>query len=236
MDMQAQDKAIRKAITERMTGRLVSAACALTVALSAALLPSVAEARECVLPVTQRYTTNASGSPDTVMYELVADDPSSPMPDGASDGTYLFYVSGSVTEEVPIELDGAYDGQPWYTLRQASQDFPDGLTLDDASYRIQVSHDGDGGLVAIAYDADGEKATDVVFDVSYEKPAKPYDPATDPTGGQSSPDTGLPPLIQQILGALPQLGDSWPYVAVGAVAVGGVILVVLGLRKGRRDG
>lgn len=142
---------------------------------------------DMVLPVMQKFVLkNVQHEPDDQRgsYELTAQNPGNPMPEGSANGKYLFTMEGN--GQTALSIKYAHGGQYRYVLRQITEDAK-GYTYDRAVYSITVFVEkGDKGQLTpqiIVENEQNEKCEEILFENTYtgeEVPPAPEKPTDKP--------------------------------------------------------
>ncbi|MBO4377643.1 MAG: hypothetical protein IK140_03340 [Clostridia bacterium] len=149
----------------------------LTLAMVTGCLAVWAEGDTSWPTATIKVQVNATGTlpdpPETYQIQIVADDASYPMPDGAEDGRYILEVVGPTDSSFPaISYDkvGIYT----YKISQIAGSDPHAKSYDERVYTLKVTVYRDEAtdtlIVAEAFREEGasEKVDGCVFDNEYQ--------------------------------------------------------------------
>ena len=152
--------------------RRIVLALAMTVFLA---VPAAASAMTVDLPYQQTFKNDSDQASvaDTFYYQITAADESSPMPEGSSDGAYIFSLKGnakgSLNLDIPFRKPGTYS----YTIRSKVDKPKKGYTYSSAVYTVMiVVVNGTEGLetgAIIIQDSKSTKYDKLVFKTKYYK-------------------------------------------------------------------
>ena len=152
--------------------------------LALAFMPAVAQEGEGTAPdltaaveVEVQATGTLPNPPETYKIVLTADDESSPLPEGSSDGTYTLEIKGPGTASFP-EIKFTAMGVFNYTISQTKGSEPTAISYDERVYKLKVSvyrDENNNFYIAEALREEGkaEKLDICLFENKYKAAGKP---------------------------------------------------------------
>ncbi|MCP8332081.1 sortase B protein-sorting domain-containing protein [Clostridioides difficile] len=172
------------------------------VAMSFLLLPinhvqAAKNTTDISLTVIQEFKTIPSDIDvvDTAgIYELIAINNDSPMPDGSKDNRYVFHMNGR-NDQFTISLRYEYSGEYLYQIRQKTQPRED-YSYDEKIYNVEVYiKAGENGQLipqVIVKNEHSEKSENIQFVNSYHQKNGVTDKPTNPDKSNKAdiPQTG----------------------------------------------
>ncbi|MGX8773526.1 MAG: Spy0128 family protein [Bacillota bacterium] len=184
-------------IDKKVKLRRVLLAMVMTVFLT---VPAAALAMPVSLPYQQTFTNNSSEASvaDTFDYQITAADASSPMPEGSSNGAYVFSLKGNTSGSLNLDIPFKKPGYYHYTVKSKVDKPKKGYTYSSKTYTvmIMVVNGSDGletGAITIK-DAKSTKYDRLVFKTKYHK-KRPGGGGNDGggSGSDGSNDEGITP-------------------------------------------
>jgi hypothetical protein len=197
-------------------------------------VPSPASAQTLVagdLTFTQDFVSDTKGVADTFTYEITADSADAPLPEGASNGTYTFTMTGTDTVVVNFQVnEPSADSVYTYTARQVTPADADGYTYDDTVYTIKFYVYGNSATGYIfTYDEQGDKVHDPGWTITYAQPVvtSPSSPTTPTTPEAATQAATVVPVsdTQQLV----KTGDAVEFGVLLGVGIAAVAVACLGL-------
>ncbi|MCL2670930.1 MAG: hypothetical protein FWF10_02710 [Clostridiales bacterium] len=161
-----------------MNKKLKRLLCA-TLLLLLALTPLGARAANepAAFKVEQVFSTTSTAAAAAFTYRLTARQADSPMPAGSTAAGYTFTITGTGSVQIgPFAI-----GEPGlyrYTLTQITETEKSGYSYDRRIYDIELHVDESREVQILAYNADGTKAEQIMFENSYTP--LPSDPSLMP--------------------------------------------------------
>lgn len=223
----------------RHQGKVVVVARALAIVLACVCVlltvPSPASAQTMVagdLTFTQAFVSDTKGVADTFTYEITADSADAPLPEGASNGTYTFTMTGTDTVVVNFQVsEPSADAVYTYTARQVTPADASGYTYDDTVYTIKFYVYGNSvtGYV-FTYNEQGDKVHDPGWTITYAQPAvtSPSSPTT-PTSPEAATQQAATVVPVSSTQQLVKTGDAVEFGVLLGVGIAAVAVACLGL-------
>jgi len=146
---------------------LTKAGCAFA-ALLLLLLPMGTQAANdvVVFTVEQVFTTTSQAAASSFTYRLAAQQADSPMPAGSTAAGFTFAIDDNGSAQVGPFVDAA-PGLYRYELFQLVETERPGYVYDRRVYHVELHVAADRAMQILAYNADGTKAEQLVFENSY---------------------------------------------------------------------
>ena len=170
------------------SGKFMFAVILLLTLLPAILLPTAFAAGQLMFPVRQELISKCGCIPpdETFSYQLTPESNDNPMPDGNSGGIYIFDITGIDEVEIgPIIFTHA--GTYFYEIHLIEEIHPN-CECDTSSYTLEILVDNTLNVITIAYNKNGTKVSEIVFEHGYDLLS------SDPN------DMRDPPLIKTVIG------------------------------------
>ena len=154
----------------RKVGKCFAMALALVCLIGALFVPAVqaAEAGRIALKIKQNFTRSVHSVPtsEEFTYRLTPKQASNPMPAGSGSSGYTFTVSGSKEAQIdPIHFPAA--GIYTYELCCIAE-AKHGYTTDSRVYTIEIVVTNDMAVLAIFYQSNGTKISELMFNHTHE--------------------------------------------------------------------
>ena len=178
----------------------------LTIMFAAASAPAVVNAASNPLIFTVEQSFIASAAADGIFtYRFKALDPTNPMPTGSAPDGFSFTIAGNGKAQIgPVsyESEGVYK----YKLYQAVASEKSGYLYDRRVYEINIYVSAKFETSIVAYNEDGTKTDEIIFENFYYMPPPPKPPPPNipniPNIPETNPATETP--------AIPQPATEYP--------------------------